>query len=673
MTHRPSRAALAAALLALAACADSAPLLDTAAAPRAPCSDSIDLQGNARAVVVADFDGDGRPDLAAATYDGKLVVVLGRRGGFAAPRTVAAVVASPLVAADFDGDGKLDLAVAGEASVGVLLGKGDGSFQPVKSSAVPPPAKPSVHWLDVVGGDVDGDGKPDLVMVYAPGSTTTLFGNGDGTFRVGPTSTLCDYDRIRAVAGGDFDGDGKLDLACVRKSIDPGKPVSAAVSLGNGDGTFRWKADTGLFDHSAHDDSQQAIAVGDLDGDGKLDLVAYTPRTGILLTARGKGDGTLEEPSFYRGGGFPVAIADIDGDGKAEVLTKSCGGVSVIARDRDGSLRLPRSFRIREGETDLTGRVAVGDFNRDGLTDVAVTILDNVAIVSVFLADGRGGMRRGAAFLPTGDPSIRAELVAADVDGDGILDLVDADLLSVSLGNGDGSFRDAFYDNLVSASGIALADFDGDGKLDAALYRADRPGLTLRLGQGDGTFPKERTITVPVSGNIGAVAAADLDGDGHSDLVVSAGGSLLVLLGKGDGTFAAAQPVPGGAASAIAAVDLDGDHRIDLIVSSAGGSVSTVLLNAGGGVFRPAGTVPASGQLRVADLDGDRIPDLLVFGDSLVSFRGKADGTFEAARSYGFGGSDFGVADLDGDGRAEIVLAAGNRSPFLTVLPGAPR
>jgi FG-GAP-like repeat/EF hand len=176
-----------------------------------------------------------------------------------------------------------------------------------------------------------------------------------------------------------------------------------------------------------------------------------------------------------------------------------------------------------------------------------------------------------------------------------------------------------------------------------------------------------------VGGNLDVVEAADLDGDGHPDLAVSAGGSLLVLLGKGDGSFAPARRASGvPSAAALAAADLDGDGRIDLVVAHGGEQVSTVLLNAGG-AFRPAWTVPSSGKLRVADLDEDGIADLVVLGDALVIYRGKGDGTFEVARAYGFGGSDVAVADVDGDGRLDIVLPAGNRSPFVSVLPNASR
>jgi FG-GAP-like repeat/FG-GAP repeat len=447
MTHSPSAVAraLAAALLALAACADRSPILDTAAPLTGSGIDFIDLGAGPYTVVVADFDGDGRPDLAATAVrtDG-VIVILGRPGGFAPPRVYPVGRATQVLAGDFDGDGKLDLVVTYQDGMGVLLGKGDGtlgavrssgaggseaslvagdfnrdgkldvamtkpesirvllgngdgSFQPPKTQAVPAPPRRGDLALDLVVGDIDGDGTLDVLAPTRAGHLTSLFGNGDGTFRAGKTTEGWEYGRRQAFVGGDFDGDGKLDLAEASESSDSGHPVYAGILLGNGDGTFRGTGNTGLLGHGRFYGSSPKLTTFDLDGDGKLDLVVNIAQGSLMVTALGKGDGTLGAPSYYRLPGHVLVVADVDGDGKADVLTASGHGLAVSAGNGDGTLRAPRSFLLGTDEGGVTGRVAVGDFDRDGLADVALTYNNSTTqSIQVLLADGCGGLRRAS-------------------------------------------------------------------------------------------------------------------------------------------------------------------------------------------------------------------------------------------------------------------------------------
>jgi hypothetical protein len=681
-------------------------------------------------VVVADFDGDGHPDLAGTTGMGSVVVALARGGGFAAPHAFRAGQAWGLVAGDFDGDGKVDLVVTNAGGVGVLLGRGDGSFGAPRSFevggapaaivagdfdhdgqrdvAVAVGGRVAVllgnrdgsfqvaRWSTsltlgerLVAGDIDGDGKLDLLVTTkgerAATRYATLFGNGDGTFRTEPARTfgedsIANEVVIEGIAAGDLDGDGKLDLVVATTLREPDYPGSVHVLLGNGDGTFRGGGYAGGFNRFY----PSAVAVADLDGDGKLDVIANVTRDHVVLTALGNGDGSLGPVAYHQAAGPLLAAADLDGDGKADVIAARGDGVAVSLGNGDGTLRAPRAFEV-SGNGGFTGRVTAGDFNRDGFADVAVTC-DTTAVpyVEVFLGDGHGGLRKLWSD-GLGDGSARDDIAANDLDGDGILDLVDAQSHVVLLGNGDGTFRRVESGLLVYGNGQVLGDFDGDGKIDVVLYPRRGPSLTFVPGKGDGSFASDRKATSAIpGGSTGAVVAADLDGDGKLDLASSTETSFLVLFNKGNGTFAPGPPLGGvPAVKAVAAADLDGDGRIDLVAAHAGENVSTVLLNAGGGAFRPAARLPSSGRLRVADLDGDGIPDLLVQGDVLVAYRGHGDGTFGAGRVYPAGGNDFAVADLDGDGRPDVVVAVGGprvdrptlptMSPFVSVLRNASR
>jgi hypothetical protein len=566
-----------------------------------------------------------------------------------------------MVKGDFDRDGRLDLAVlqGDGGSVSVLLGNGDGTFQ----RAQPYAALPGATWL--AAGDVDGDGKLDLLAVTHGGGAAPILGNGDGTFRTAPTGRIYAPDGISTIATGDFDGDGKLDVAFATRGMDDHGVV---VTLGNGDGTFREAGSVWRWRLRP-----TSVAFGDLDGDGKLDLVAGVANGSVVLTALGKGGGALGEPVPHAAPAGVVWAADLDGDGKADVITPTEKGVTVLASRGDGSLRAARAVEC-DGRAH---HLAVGDFNRDGVPDLAVTReIDGLWRGQMFLGDGHGGLRAAGGFW-VGDISIDTEIAAIDVNGDGNLDLVVASGARVLLGNGDGSFRTNQRTMGPEPDAVLTADFDGDGKLDLITYTPVQPGRiglpspTFLRGNGDGTFAKGRPI--PIDGAVEAIAAVDLDGDGKPDLVVCTPGGLVLLAGKGDGTFAPARILDeSGPKVAVTAADVNGDGRIDLVVAHAGEEVSTVLLNMGDGTFRPAGRVPSSGRIRVADLDGDGVPDLVVQGGMLTVYRGRGDGTFERSRALCGRTSDVVLADLDGDGLPEVVAAEG-WSQFLPVFRNVSR
>src|SRR5208337_2304243 len=330
---------------------------------------------------------------------------------------------------DFNGDGKLDLVVANQdGTVSVLLGKGDGTFQP----AVSYEADHSVGTepSSVAVGDFNGDGKLDLVVVNSDSNdVSVLLGNGDGTFQTALYSSFVEVNP-GMVAVGDFDGDGKLDLVVVNSKAGSGGSGVASnnvsVLLGNGDGTFQTALD---FDAGV---GPISVAVGDFNADGRLDLVVANAAAGNVGVLLGNGDGTFQPAVNYGSGSLPVSVAvgDFNGDGKldlavAKISTQRFSApsmvIGVLLGNGDGTFQ-PAVDYGAGSDTDSSS-VALGDFNGDGKLDMAVAYSGSTNRVSILLGNGDGTFQSALDYAGASLPGTVPPLVVGDFNGDGRLDM----------------------------------------------------------------------------------------------------------------------------------------------------------------------------------------------------------------------------------------------------------
>ena len=424
-----------------------------------------------------------------------------------------------------------------------------------------------------------------------------------------------------------------------------------------------------------------SVAIGDFNGDGKLDLAVVNQADNTVSILLGKQDGTFSTKVDYATGAGPVFVAtgDFNRDGKLDlaVVNSSDDTVSILRGNGDGTFAPQATFLTAVNPQ----MVVVHDFNGDGKLDLAVTAIDLPAgqccgpgSTSILLGNGDGTFK---AHVDYGVGSSPAGLAQGDFNGDGKLDLAVANqgdnTVSVLIGNGDGTFR-THVDYSVGTSPISVAtgDFNRDKKTDLAVANSQNGSggtVSVLLGNGDGSFQSH--VDYATGADPAAVISVDLNGDGKLDLVLAGRDSLSVLLGKGDGTFATHVEYGPEELRSVAAADFNGDGRIDLalpvfncIINPCPPGSVAVLLGNGDGTFPnhvdyATGTGP--GLPATADFNNDGILDLAIANevDNTVSILlGNGNGTFRAHVDYptGVGPQGTAVGDFNGDGKLDLAV-----------------
>ena len=415
------------------------------------------------------------------------------------------------------------------------------------------------------------------------------------------------------------------------------------------------------------------VFAGDFNGDGKTDLVdtSWGAPVQVLLS---NGDGTFRPVQGSTSTEFlpeGAAIADFNGDGKLDLAVASDGGgITILFGQGNGKFYNSTVNVALEGSA-----MAAGDVNGDGFPDLVVEPTPGSGGQYVLLlGKGNGTFQNpkviGNSLISPGPP------ILMDVNGDGKIDLVYSYTGEVvtQLGNGDGTFGSPL---LFAISGtpqaLAVVDMNGDGTPDLVIagFEDLADSIVVALGKGDGTF--SIASATPVANLPSFLAVGDFNEDGHMDVVASSQPEnspavLTVLLGDGKGSLSSQASFVSDRAGPMAIGDFNGDQHLDLATANGSGGTIDITLGDGHGNFPgplnpSAGPAPWSG-IAAGDLNGDGKADLAVV-NSFVNVHevdiliGNGDGTFQAPAAIQVGVSPSSVAmgDVNHDGVPDLVVA----------------
>ena len=583
-------------------------------------------RSNPQSVYVIDLNYDNHMDIVTANMDSDTVgVLLGRGDGtFTTVITYSAGIGSRPVSVtvgDINNDNRLDIVTANkDGNVSVFLGNGNGSFSAVRTY----PLGINAIASSIALGDANNNKQLDIfvAMTYPP-YVIILLDYSNGVFGQVSTYSTGYNSAPASIALADFNNDNQLDIVV-------GNVGSSSLSLfyGYGNGTFRTIENYAI----GTDFSPYSIIIADFNYDDRLDIATTDFQNSNIFIFFGDGNGSFEKLSirYPTGNGtkpYAIAIADLNNDNRSEIVVALWGTGSVGILTGYNAATFPFQSVYSLDFAPLPYSLATGDFNNDSQSDIVVAN-SGTDDISVLLGLGNGTFQAKVKY-PVQVGFHPQSVLAADVDNDDQLDILtvnsNIDSMSIFLGRSNGSFKDQKLLALEHGSypyQVISGDLNNDNRIDLIIAGRDINKIGIMLGYDYASFQNQQLYAG--MGNLGAraVVVNDFNNDNYLDIAVTfyRSNTIGVLLGYGNGSFGALMNYSIGIGSspyALLADDIDGDSRIDMITANLESASISILFGYGNGSFANPmnfstgyGSGPVS--IAAADFNDDSLLDIVV-------------------------------------------------------------
>ncbi|CAF3154083.1 unnamed protein product [Rotaria sp. Silwood2] len=642
---------------------------------------STGYQSFAQQFCTSDLNNDNRMDIVSANMGSDNVgIILADTNQIFANVTIysTGIGSSPLWVAvgDVNNDKKLDIisANAGTNSVGVLLGRGDGTF----AIAVTYSTGVGTYPRSVAVGYVNNDDYLDIVTANLYSSSVSiLHGDGNGTFKMVMMLSTGYNSNPTAITLADFNSDNYLDIAITTFGAG-----NIGIFLGYGDGNF----EAGTSYSTKIGSISYSLIVADFNHDNQLDIATPVFRTDEVVIYFGYGNGSFRLARTYSTGfgshPYNIAVADFNNDTQLEIVVGLYGSGTVAILTQYLAAKFTNEAIYSTDSTPQPYSIAIGDLNNDNRSDIVIADsgTDNLHIGFDFDND----TFRFDMIYPTGIDSHPQYVLTGDINNDNHLDIIITNSkhnsISMIIGHGNGTFADQMLYSTGDGSypsAVIVGDFNNDNRSDLVIVNEGTDTIATLVGYDYAVFENQPIYRSANNLTPTTVVTTDFNNDNYLDIGATFvnSGNVGILLGCGNASFGAMMTYPTGIGSfptGLAVNDFNSDGRIDIAAADYGTDNVIVLIGYGNGSFASmmyfsTGDNSRPFSVAIADLNRDGCLDIAVANsgsDTVGILIGYGNGNFATIMTYSTGDGSYPVAiiisDLNKDNCLDIVVVNQN-------------